>query len=371
MGKGGGGGKGGVDIPKRNLTEEFTKIFKHGLPLTEKGYQQFWQNEPLLTASHDYALQNLANVGQLTGPMQALLGKIPGQFAGYQSDLSRLQGQIPGYQRDLSRLQGQIPGYQQDIAGYKRQLGNVYSNLPNVQRLTSPLESLIGSQRAVYAGLQPTLMRQGALTGEQARDITQATRQGFAERGMVTGNQALGRELLNRDIYRQQRFQNALGSALGLSGSIGGLTGEIGGLRAQDVATRQGLLGAEAGLTGAQAGLTGMGANLIGQQAGLTGMGAGLIGQQAGLDQSQAGILSGLGAGIQGLQTGALNQALGTEKAQVGSYATLVNPLLGYGQDLFSSNQNAAATENAASSNKSSGLMSGLLGLGGSIAIAL
>jgi len=199
---------GSPSIPQRNFPREFGQIFHNAWPQQRQAYQNWWQNEPLLSASHDYALGNLQNLG-------------------------------PGYTDALSAL-------------------------------------------------LPTLQSQGALTSEQDRDVTQATRAGFAARGNVVGNQALGSELLNRDQYRQQRFTQALG---------------------------------------------------------------------------QAGML-------QGLQGGALQQALGVEQGQVGTFATLMNPLLSYGSDLNSSNQNAAAAQAIAGGNKNSGLLGGLLNAGASAAAA-
>jgi hypothetical protein len=49
----------------------------------------------------------------------------------------------------------------------------------------------------------------GQLSPEAQRDAVQSARQGFASRGMATGNAALGAELLNRDRFaRQREFQN-------------------------------------------------------------------------------------------------------------------------------------------------------------------
>jgi hypothetical protein len=63
----------------------------------------------------------------------------------------------------------------------------------------------------------------------------------------------------------------------------------------------------------------------------------------------------------------ALNQLLGTERAGVQSFTELNNPILGYLQDLFSSNQNAAAAQSIAGANKQSGAIGGGLGAAGSI----
>lgn len=53
----------------------------------------------------------------------------------------------------------------------------------------------------------------GQLSEQAARDAVQAARQGFAARGLATGNAALGAELLNRDRYSRQRQFEDLGFA--------------------------------------------------------------------------------------------------------------------------------------------------------------
>jgi hypothetical protein len=63
-------------------------------------------------------------------------------------------------------------------------------------------------------------------------------------------------------------------------------------------------------------------------------------------------------------------QTLGTERAGVQSFTELNNPILGYLQDLFSSNQNALATQNIAGANKGSGALGTGLSLVGSAAAA-
>lgn len=78
---------------------------------------------------------------------------------------------------------------------------------------------LSGAESAGEQWLLPVLQSGGALTPEQNRDVTQATRAGFAARGNVVGNQALGTELLNRDLYRQERFGTALNQTLGIEQS--------------------------------------------------------------------------------------------------------------------------------------------------------
>jgi hypothetical protein len=59
----------------------------------------------------------------------------------------------------------------------------------------------------------PVIQSQGALTPEQAHDVSVQTRAIYAAQGNPYGNQELGAELLNRDLYRQQRLQQAMSIA--------------------------------------------------------------------------------------------------------------------------------------------------------------
>lgn len=63
----------------------------------------------------------------------------------------------------------------------------------------------------------------------------------------------------------------------------------------------------------------------------------------------------------QGRFNQALQQAIGLQGAQTGNFMNLYGPALGFGQDVFSSNQNAQAAANIANANKSAGLGSGLM----------
>jgi hypothetical protein len=425
---------GSPSIPQRNLPRELDKIFKHGVPQDLKGYNNFWQGEPLLSGAHDFALGNLQNIGSLINPLQKLYGQLPGQVgniagqvgnvAGQVGDLASLfpgfRSQVEGFQGQLGDLSGDLGGYKGQLGGLNDRLGSLYRNLPSTTGLTGNLHrALVGlpdpsqltgqlRQRLGQLGnvfntqIEPGLMSGGALNPEQSRDVDQSTRAAFAARGNVMGNQALGTELLNRDQYRRQRFNELLGQGLGISGEQRGLTSGIEnvfdqnaaarlglaqgieGINSQDLSNRlgitqgqsallgqqAGITGQQAGITGQQAGLTGLLGQLTGQQGNILGQQGNLLGQQAGLLGSQAGLASGLASGIQGLQQGGINQALGVEQGQVGSWASIINPLLSYGQDVASSNQNAAAAQNIAGGNKTQGAIGGGLSILGSVAAA-
>src|SRR5262245_15709877 len=160
------------------------------------------------------------------------------------------------------------------------------------KRGTPELTDMLGSLSGVYkTQIAPILQSGGALTPQLAREATQNTLSQFAGRGNVF-SQAEAAAFLNRDAARQARFKDYLNSALGVSGEERALTG------------------------------------------------------------AQTQIPTQLANAVQGVRGNALSQALGTERAGVQSFSQLTNPILSYMQDLFSSNQNAAATGEIANANK-------------------
>jgi hypothetical protein len=100
-------------------------------------------------------------------------------------------------------------------------------------------------QSAIGGRLMDEAMRKmdqgGQLSPEAQREAVQSARQGFASRGMATGNAALGAELLNRDRFSRQREFENLGFAQGVE--------------ANDLArrTQNTLLRQQAGMQNAQA----------------------------------------------------------------------------------------------------------------------
>jgi len=188
-------------------------------------------------------------------------------------------------QRNLTQELGDI------TQGFKGNVLPLFNQWFNKQPLLGQsrdlaLSGLTSIGGPAIAGLAPIIASMGKLTPEQERDVALATRTGFAQRGNLMGNQALGAELLNRDVYRQQRFGTALNQA------ISALTGTI-------------------------------------------------------------------------------SPALGTEQAAVGTFASLLDPLYGFGSDVFSSNQNAAAAQNIMGANKTSGLAGAGATIGGAALLAL
>lgn len=96
-----------------------------------------------------------------------------------------------------------------------------------VQAIQAQRVADIGAQQIGQGALGSQLMGEaqrrvslnGQLSPEATRDAIQSARQGFAARGMATGNAALGAELLNRDRYSRQRSMEDLQFAQGVQGA--------------------------------------------------------------------------------------------------------------------------------------------------------
>lgn len=97
-------------------------------------------------------------------------------------------------------------------------LGNLYGRTAD-----SPILSTLNAQalNALRSG--------GQLTPQEQRDIEQQTRAGFAQRGMATGNAALGAELLNRDSAVRARVAAGQQFATGVEGLNQGQTRNVAG----------------------------------------------------------------------------------------------------------------------------------------------
>lgn len=78
-------------------------------------------------------------------------------------------------------------------------------------------DPLLGSAySSAMKWLDPVLQSGGKLTPEQIRDVTQSTLGPYAQRQNAIGPQAYAAQLLGRDVYRRQRFAEALGQTLGI-----------------------------------------------------------------------------------------------------------------------------------------------------------
>lgn len=94
---------------------------------------------------------------------------------------------------------------------------NVYPSYQQFTQNEPLLQNL--SQFGLQTGqaIEPYLLQEiqsgGALTPQEDRAVTQNTNADFQSRGNLFGNQAIGSLALNRDIYKQQKLQTALGEA--------------------------------------------------------------------------------------------------------------------------------------------------------------
>jgi len=293
--------KGPSPPPPINPSKEFSKILDVFQNKELPAYQQFSANEPLLSGANRLAM-NVA--GQLPSLTQALQ-------SGYGSAVN---------------------AYRQTVNPQLLQtaLQNAYRGAVPTQQLTSPLLQTLQGQ------INPILQSGGALTPQLQRQATQEAAARNAAAGMATTTPGLFAEALNRDVYRQQRYNTALQQALGVTQGISGL----------DTAALQRALGYTQGAEGISQ------ANL--QQA-LQRFGLGLS----------------YGQGLQGLNIGALQGLIGAEQAQTGAFSGLLGLPANVTTNAIEFNRNAEAAANIAGANQKAGTTSGLLGLGGSIAIAV
>lgn len=322
-----GGGGGGTAPPDRQLGPELGGIFKAFNKQEYPALQKFFQNEPLLSNARDFALSS-------SGDLQSLFGNLPPS--------TELTGPLSN---QLGRLYG--PG---GLEGRMRGLENY--QLPNTNLLTGPLMRELNPLRQAYQRqLAPVLTSGGALTQEQKLEADRESLAQSALAGNVHGNQGLASQFLNRDVNRRAREAEAYQMA-------------------------QSNLGLQLGLSQGTSGLQTEGLNRrLALEQGIQGLGSADLTQKLGLATGIQGLQ---GQDIQnrlGLSKGILGNLTGTEQAGVGSFATLMNPLLSYGSDLYNTNYNAQAASNIGAANNkgaTTGAGIGAIGaIGGGIAIAV
>jgi hypothetical protein len=151
--------------------------------------------------------------------------------------------------------------------------------------------------------IAPVLTTGGALTPAQRTAAEQQSLSLAARAGMATGPQGIAGAVLGTDVARQARFGQALGQA-----------GQVQNLLSSDVMQRLGIA-----------------------------------------------------QGAQGITSEALKTAYGGELAQTGAFGGLINPLLGYQQDVANTNYNAQAAANIQAANASAAGKGGTMGMIGSV----
>ncbi len=227
----------------------------------------------------------------------------------------------PGWQTALQQLSGSAATAGQPDALAQQMNWQALNTGPSELRTTLQGQALselgLGSQ----------------LTDQQIRDVTQATRAGFNDRGLAMSNPAIGMELLNRDLYGQQRLQQRQGFAANMAQ-----------LGLQEDAANRGFQGSVENQNQARM------AN--GQNFQLTNA------------QVQQGALSPT-LGFFGQRTPVSVTAPGSVlAASTGS----MQPLMNYGMDAANTNFNANANAAISGRNNNSALLGSLIGAGGQMA---
>lgn len=101
---------------------------------------------------------------------------------------------------------GQVTG------GFSKNLLPTFNQFVKGNPLLSTLGQYgLGLAGAAYPELQQVISSGGALTPQETNLATQQARSAFQARGNVFGNQAVAGEALNRDQYKWQKLQQAMG----------------------------------------------------------------------------------------------------------------------------------------------------------------
>lgn len=174
-------------------------------------------------------IKNLEGRGDLNKQQRERLKNLRGreqrlgeQIAAVQSsdplgDLTQTFAQEFG-QRD--QLLGQMEAAIPSGAEYTRLQDALGRGVQAQQADMERVQAMQTDESEIGARLRQEAMRKmdqgGQLSPEAQREAVQAARQGFAARGMATGNAALGAELLNRDRFARQREFENLGFAQGV-----------------------------------------------------------------------------------------------------------------------------------------------------------
>jgi len=282
LGLGGGGGDGAKTI---SPSQEYSKMINIFTKQAYPAYQKWLGGQPLLQSAIGLANQNLAN--------------------------------LPGYQTGLTS------GYQtaqQAIPGLTNMIRNAYGSATPTSVLKNPL---LGT----YSGYLSNIVgNQGALTGGLARAATQEALQASAGAGMAHTNQAIALDLLNREKYRDARYQAALQNMLGIGNQITGIDTEA--------------------LQRAQ----------------------GAAGSLYGLSQAPMQNALSYATGMQNLGQQTAQQLYGAEMGPIGAWQGLFNPVGQNVADVLNYNLNAQNSAANANANKNAALLGSVIKAAGNVA---
>lgn len=302
------------DIPQQNLAVDINKIIKSFKKQIIPTFHR-WEQEPELKQLRGFTQQTM--IPQLMG----LLGNIP---------------QAQQYLAPLQALLKAQPNIAETIAAPQQVMQQFQERMGNLMNVAPVLAKGLTTQA-------PIIESGGAPTMQQQHDAQQAALQTMSQGGNVYGNQAVAADILRRWQVQQQNMQNAIQNVTGLTG-----------IQASDVAAR---LGLGQGITSVQQAIDALRSSDVNRRLGLiTGM-QGITGTDL---AQRLGLMQGISGAIANpLQTG------------VSTFGQLFAPLMGFGGNVFDANQNAAAAQNIAGANKSSGLTSGILSSLGSVAVGV
>ena len=227
----------------RNLTNITTEI-DSGNQAVQKAYDDFVgsspnvsevmrQADPEFYANVDRA-QGIANtIGQMSPEGQRFLDA-SGQ--GYQAGTIGAQSVTAAQMGPIANV-----GAQQVQAARMGDFGRATSRDISAGQVGAGMLGQSLMQRAM-TGIE----RGGLLSPQATRDAIQSARQGFAARGLATGNAALGAELLNRDRFARVREMEDLNFASGVqTQDLGRQFQNVGNQLAADQANQSAAMQAE------------------------------------------------------------------------------------------------------------------------------
>jgi hypothetical protein len=207
--------------------------------MTELLTEKYPEYAAALAASRPF----LAQMGQLGPQGEALMGALSAGFQGSDITFNNAEAvgavgsQLPIRDVTTSAIEAGQVGPQQQITAQQikaAQMGPIAAvkgpagyTPQQVQAIQAQRVADISANQVQSGALGSQLMSEaqrrvslnGQLSPEATRDAIQSARQGFAARGMATGNAALGAELLNRDRYSRQRGLEDLQFAQGVQGA--------------------------------------------------------------------------------------------------------------------------------------------------------
>lgn len=292
-----------VNIPQRNVSQELDTIFNKTRQYAGPYYDLEKQYGPL------YNRLAIQNAGESTlGYTDDSGAHVPGSLELGRTATAQQREQDLA---DVERLGGRAVEADLNANPFLRRSLTLLGDRETDSRLLTGLnDRALGGGSPILQGLNRAategLAGGGELTPEDIRAIVQASRSGYSDKGTLGGNNALVTEVLNRDAAKRGRLAAAQQFASGVEG-----------LNQNENQFETGVQG----LNQAQN-------DFIGRAT-----------------QIDATALSDPYMALLGRSGGAGGGGAGAGVTPIGQYTRAFDPYNAYFQDLFSSNQSAAATE--------------------------